>query len=401
MEDGLRKVTGLRMSRTDKHIINVIAQRDGCGSISDLVAEIKLKDKSPPVRKEIEDQRLAMAATWAQKKGLDPDFAALISYSLILESCREQSIYSFNHCLVDENNKEELTSFYRKELLRLTRDVAISYDKNYNHDFFGTKTHADFENKLINNFFVDSKKNSLALDLGCATGKKSFKLAKKFKSVVGIEISPDMVFLAKEKSKEQGFTNTDFILHDLENNLPFIDSSVSALIMNMGTASDIVNIQSLLAEISRVLKKGGKFFLSFYNSESLAMKFGFLPWSTSLAAMFDKEKGSLDVRFGKNFYKVFAKPRTVQEVKLMLGAVNLTSKCSFFTHPTVSSILPDDITSTDYFDGYEEVSNGRCRMAKIKAEPNKEAQVSLEKLDSVLAESNLNLGAYIIAMGEK
>lgn len=394
---------GWRLARLDKHLISVISERVGKGRLSNLVAKTKQKDKSHPVRKDVEDKRLAMAVTWAREHGVDENLAASILYGLIAESCREQSAYIFeNPKIIDENDQEAVKEYYRDELLRLTKDVARTYDDAYGKDFFGTNLYLEFENGLLNDYILNNGDDELALDLGCATGRIGLMLGKKFKNVIGFDISPEMVSVAEIKRAEAGLMNTIFKVHDLETGIPLGDNSVSAVVMNMGTMSDIVGIESLLSEISRVLKQEGKFLFSFYNSGSLALQFGFLPWPTSLAAMIDREKNALDVRVGPNLYQIHARPYSVEETKKIIMEAGLGRR-KIYTYPTVSSVLPDDIMSTDTFGAYDNKQNqeGRCRPAQLNKEPVVEAQKSLRQIDLLLSESELALGSYIVITGKK
>ena len=125
------------------------------------------------------------------------------------------------------------------------------------------------------------RNKNAALDLGCATGKMTFKLAPHFKNIIGIDISPTMINIAKRKIPAMDSRNIEFKIADLEAGIPCGDKSVEFVNMNLGTASDISNIQALLQEIGRILIPSGKFILSFYNSKALFYKW-FIPFDIFL-----------------------------------------------------------------------------------------------------------------------
>lgn len=50
-----------------------------------------------------------------------------------------------------------------------------------------------------------------ALDIGCGTGLTSVQLATRFKKVVAIDVSEEMLAQAKERAARQGVTNIDFV----------------------------------------------------------------------------------------------------------------------------------------------------------------------------------------------
>lgn len=405
----LKKV-GSRLARVDRHFVQVLATRIGAGSLSDAVAECKRKIAGPLpdlTRKEIEDQRIAQVATWAEQSGLDPDYMAGLMYSIISESCRTQM--NFLHKHFDDNDNEfgddpaATWRFYREELLRLTKAVAEKYDDGYSREFFSTKIYLRFEKMEMGRIIADIDNHDLAIDLGCATGIKSLMLAESFKKVIGYDVSEDMITVANSKlEKVDG--NTDrisFVLADLEEGIPQSDNSVSLVIMNLGTGSDIRNIDHLLAETYRVLRPGGAFIFSFYNSDSLISKLGFLPWPNSLAASVDPDKQCLEVHFEKQGFFIYAKPYTVAEINQKFENNGFLIKDTF-THPTLSSVIPEDILSTELFDGYGELIDGRryCR-AIMKSTANDSAKEALRKLDEELARSSQNLGAYILVTGVK
>lgn len=406
MKNKLLSILGWRLSRIDRHLVNVLSTRLGSGGVSDWVAAAKAHNKSSPNRDDIEEQRSAMVTKWAEEVGLNPNFATTVIYASIMESFRRQSKVTYEHLSVIDLDIENIATekgyaFHRQELLRLTKDVALYYDEKYGQQF-GLKVYLDFEREKINELVTSIKEPIMAVDLGCATGKIALSLSTQFQNVVGYDISPHMINQAL-KNSESSTKNINFEIVDLDDvGIPLSNNSVSVVIMSMGTASDVRNLDNLLEEIRRVLVPGGKFLLSFYNSESLFAKFGFLPWPTSLRAMVDKEMGILDVIFNSKLYLIYAMPRSVNDVKYLLEKHGLNKNNKFFTHPTISSILPEDIMGTEMFESYQNpVKDKRYLSPNVKREESIDAQESLIKLDDTLSELSLNLGAYIIAIGEK
>lgn len=55
--------------------------------------------------------------------------------------------------------------------------------------------------------------NQTALDIGCGTGEFSRLLSKRFKRVVAIDLSPNMIEAAKQRSRQ--FLNIDFQVADI------------------------------------------------------------------------------------------------------------------------------------------------------------------------------------------
>lgn len=101
------------------------------------------------------------------------------------------------------------------------------------------------------------------LDLGSGAGFDCFLAAKKVGfngRVIGVDMTPDMIYRARQNARENGYGNVEFRLGELEN-LPVADSIVDAVISNC-----VINLvpdkQRVFSELYRVLKPGGRFFIS-------------------------------------------------------------------------------------------------------------------------------------------
>lgn len=103
--------------------------------------------------------------------------------------------------------------------------------------------------------FVD--KNSLVLDIGCGPGRTTIDLSKHVINgkVVGVDIEPTQIELAKRRGSECKASNCEFYVADIYS-LPFGDESFDAIYSN-NVAMNVSNHNALLKELSRVLKKGG------------------------------------------------------------------------------------------------------------------------------------------------
>jgi len=96
-----------------------------------------------------------------------------------------------------------------------------------------------------------SATNALALDVACGTGDMAVELLKRGCSVTGIDLSEEMLAIARRKTAEANFQ-----LANAEA-LPFDDASFDAVTSAFGIRN-FVHLDKGLAEMARVLKSGGR-----------------------------------------------------------------------------------------------------------------------------------------------
>lgn len=103
------------------------------------------------------------------------------------------------------------------------------------------------------------------LDAGCGTGNFSLKLARQGCHVLGVDISPDMLSIARHKA-EQEQLSIEFLEMDLYD-LHFADHSFDG-VFTMAAWEFIKDEERAFAEMYRVLKPGGKLLLGTINLDS-------------------------------------------------------------------------------------------------------------------------------------
>ncbi|MEM4409380.1 MAG: arsenite methyltransferase [Candidatus Caldarchaeum sp.] len=110
---------------------------------------------------------------------------------------------------------------------------------------------------------VEIKDGDTVLDLGSGAGFDCFLAAQRVGSggkVIGIDMTPQMIELARENARRGGFRNVEFLLGDMED-LPLEDSSIDVVISNCAI-NLAVDKERVFKEVWRVLKEGGKFAVS-------------------------------------------------------------------------------------------------------------------------------------------
>ncbi len=364
-----------RIEAVDALIMTLVAHRMG---LSLNVGAYKKATGEPIFRPEPEEVRIQKIRDQAKALGMNPHFAEALLYNVIGESCKQQMILlQGDYRLPDTKDEKEWYDTLKQNLRDLTKIIAASYDSQYDTGFFGLRSYRDFEDDCIAKAIQATPSRKLAIDLGCATGNQSVRLAKDFDNVVGFDLSSHMIQHARKKVRSEYFASKiRFEECDLESGIPLEDASVSFVLMNLGTASDLPGIADLTKEVARVLVPGGRFLFSFYNKDALVYCWDFLPWPVGLAAEINHKLSCLDVHADHKIFSVFAKGYTVEEVKSLLHP-GLVIEPDMLTYPTISPLLPNQIFSS---------------------EAEKAEQV-VSRLDRAL--STLNYGAYIIATGRK
>ena len=109
---------------------------------------------------------------------------------------------------------------------------------------------------------ADPHTGEMALDLACGTGDIAFPVAARGARVVGLDITPQMIALARAKAARPG-CNPRFLVGDMMR-LPFVPGTFDLVTTGYGIRN-VPDLRRALGEVHRVLKPGGRFFSLDFN----------------------------------------------------------------------------------------------------------------------------------------
>ncbi|HHT9136969.1 MAG TPA: class I SAM-dependent methyltransferase [Candidatus Wunengus sp. YC60] len=149
----------------------------------------------------------------------------------------------------------------KNEILRVKGKIKESYGKL-------SKIYAAFESRLESKlrekalWFLKIREGETVLEIGFATGSTLVEAAKsvgKKGKIYGLEVTPEMVELAKEKLEKTGLTGRTILSEGDARKMPYENNMFDAVYM-VGVLElfDTPDIPKVLKEIKRVLKRNGR-----------------------------------------------------------------------------------------------------------------------------------------------
>ena len=114
-----------------------------------------------------------------------------------------------------------------------------------------------YESLLFNKIADDMNKESTVLEVACGTGRVTLEISKQAKKVYAIDISSQMIDVARKNIEEKGINNVELSVEDAYN-LPF-DNDMFDIVVCINSLHNMIYPEKALSEIKRVLKPEGRF----------------------------------------------------------------------------------------------------------------------------------------------
>jgi|TARA_B110000263_G_C15304148_1_gene509465 demethylmenaquinone methyltransferase/2-methoxy-6-polyprenyl-1,4-benzoquinol methylase len=221
----------------------------------------------------------------------------------------------------------------KKEFVKyIFNDISSTYD--FLNHFLSLGIDVLWRRKFIKSLnFSDGDK---VLDVATGTGDVAFAIRRKYNTdIIGLDLSVNMLEIAKKKLKKFKIDDIDFIEGDAEN-LPFDDNTFDKIVISYGLRN-LGDCQKGIEEFHRVLKPGGKLgILEFLQPQSTIIakifKFYFNKILPRVASLFSNSKA---YRYLPESVENFMSPN---ELKVLLKEVsfnNISSKNMSFGITTI------------------------------------------------------------------
>jgi SAM-dependent methyltransferase len=142
---------------------------------------------------------------------------------------------------------------------------ATWFDTNYYHTLYQNRDYKEaafFISNLMKH--LDLPTASQILDLACGKGRHSLQLSEMGYDVMGVDLSPNSISLAKKLIENR--TNLAFDVLDMRETMPNVQfDAILNLFTSFGYFDDYTDNLKVLNSIAAMLKPGGTFLIDFMN----------------------------------------------------------------------------------------------------------------------------------------
>lgn len=239
------------------------------------------------------------------------------------------------------------TNLEASRLLSTDYDAYLSYKG-------ATRSYLYLEEQLILNQIqtIPETRRQVALDLGCGTGRATQMLSQYFSETMAVDISSEMLMLAKEK---RYVNRTHFIQYNFNHS---IDSLISTeknydlICASFGVGSCIEKLTHFLDALLPKVNAHTPIILSLYNKNyhPIHTTHQSFPFSSLL----DAKENAVWIHHAEKQVKINIKTYSVDELTHLLSRYSFSYQQYYFL-PTLSGLIQSDLLSDNVF--WEKVVN--------------------------------------------
>ena len=180
------------------------------------------------------------------------------------------------------------------------KDIIDCYNKtakNYADKFMDELSKKHFDRVLLKAFAFENLNKGKLIDLGCGPGQTTKYLSEcGMSDLVGVDISPGMVKIAKTINPQLNFQTADIL------NLKYADAFFSSAIAFYAIVHfDHGQIKTAFKEIKRVLAENGQFLFSFHIGHNVLHLDNFLDHQVNIDFYFFEINEIVDLLMGMGF----------------------------------------------------------------------------------------------------
>lgn len=145
--------------------------------------------------------------------------------------------------------------------------IAANFDKKYSESRNFKERYAIWT-KILDKY---SNRDFSVLDVGCGSGVFTFYLADKNRSVTGIDASPEMLRICREKMENAGLRNVNFLNCNIQSMGQCLEGKADMIICS-SVLEYIDDLNESLETIRQSMNKDGLFIFSMPNRRSVYRK---------------------------------------------------------------------------------------------------------------------------------
>lgn len=169
-------------------------------------------------------------------------------------------------------------------------------------------------------FIKNLEKPNLVVDIGCGNGRHLVICAEYCKKAIGLDLSKELLIIAKEKLEEKKLKNAIF-LHSDAKYIPLKNETVDAVlyIASLHNIQGRQNRIQSLKELKRILKKEGTALISVWSRWQDKYRKLFL--KNRLLQKGELEFGDIDIYWKQHslnvprFYHLYSKKELIEDIK--------------------------------------------------------------------------------------